>query len=237
MKRFLDPTAIIFLVIMAFTAISGGRFSSPQDWIFHTLMIFPGIIIGLSFHEFAHAFVAYRLGDMTPKLQGRVTISPLAHIDPIGMIALVFIGFGWGIPVQINPRNFKKPRRDEFLVAIAGVTTNLILAIIFMGMVRLLTSFGAEFAGSSLGGIIVEVLLYVVQINLILMVFNLLPIPPLDGFNIIGEVFNLKRSEWYYKIYDKGMIILLILIILGLVERVLLPAVNFLYQLLFGIFF
>ena len=106
-----------------------------------------------------------------------------------------------------------------------------------MGAVRLLTSFGAEFAGSSLGGIIVEVLLYVVQINLILMVFNLLPIPPLDGFNIIGEVFNLKRSEWYYKIYDKGMIILLILIILGLVERVLLPAVNFLYQLLLGIFF
>jgi Zn-dependent protease len=200
-------------------------------------MIFPGIIIGLSFHEFAHAFVAYKLGDMTPKLQGRVTISPLAHIDPIGMIALIFIGFGWGIPVQINPRNFKKPRRDEFLVAIAGVTTNFILAFIFMGVVRLFTSFGAELASSSLGGTIVEVLLYVVQINLILMVFNLLPIPPLDGFNIIGEVFNLKRREWYYKTYDKGMIILLVLIILGLVERVLLPAVNFFYQLLFGIFF
>jgi Zn-dependent protease len=153
------------------------------------------------------------------------------------MIALIFIGFGWGIPVQINPRNFKKPRRDEFLVAIAGVTTNFILAFIFMGVVRLFTSFGAELASSSLGGTIVEVLLYVVQINLILMVFNLLPIPPLDGFNIIGEVFNLKRREWYYKTYDKGMIILLVLIILGLVERVLLPAVNFFYQLLFGIFF
>lgn len=222
---------------MAFTAISGGRFSSPQDWIIHTLMIFPGIIIGLSFHEFAHAYVAYRLGDMTPKLQGRVTISPLAHIDPIGMIALVFIGFGWGIPVQINPRNFKKPRRDEFLVAIAGVITNFILAFIFMGGARLLASFGGEFAWSSLGGVIFEILLYVVQINLILMVFNLMPIPPLDGFNIITEVFNLKRKEWYYKVYDKGMIILLVFIILGLVERILLPTVNFFYQLLFGIFF
>ena len=161
MRRFLNPISIIFLVVMTVTAITGGRFSSPLEWIMHTLMILPGIIIGLSFHEFAHAFVAYKLGDSTPKLQGRVTLSPLAHIDPIGMIALVFIGFGWGIPVQINRRNFKKPRRDEFLVAIAGVTTNLILATIFMGLARLLLVFGGEFAWSSLGGVIFEVLLYI----------------------------------------------------------------------------
>ena len=237
MKRFLDPTAIIFLVIMGVTAITSGRFSSPQAWIFNTLMILPGIVIGLSFHEFAHALVAYKLGDVTPKLQGRVTISPLAHMDPVGMIALIFIGFGWGIPVQINPRNFKKPRRDEFLVAIAGVTTNFILAFIFTGGVRVFVALGGEFASSSLGGTIVEVLLYVVQINLVLMVFNLLPIPPLDGFNIVGEVFNLKRYDWYYKIYNKGMIILLIFIVLGLAERILFPTVNFLYQFILGIFF
>lgn len=237
MRRFLDPTAIIFLVIMAITAITSGRFASPQAWIFSTLMILPGIVIGLSFHEFAHAFVAYKLGDNTPKFQGRVTISPLAHMDPIGMIALIFIGFGWGIPVQINPRNFKNPRRDEFLVAIAGVTTNFILAFIFMGITKLFATFGGEFAFSSLGAIISSVLFSVTYINLVLMIFNLLPIPPLDGFNIVGEVFNLKRYDWYYKIYDKGMIILLGFIILGLPGKVIFPAVSFLYEFIYQIFF
>ncbi len=237
MKRFLDPTVLLFLVIMAFMAITGGRFSSPQAWLIHTLMILPGIVIGLSFHEFAHAYSAYKLGDMTPKFQGRVTVSPMSHMDPVGIIALIFVGFGWGIPVQINPNNFKKPRRDELIVALSGVTTNFILAFLFMGAVKLIHVLAVGFTVSSLGQVVVEVLLYVVQINLILMVFNLLPVPPLDGFSILTEVFHLKRTDWYYRIYDKGMIILLILIILGVINRVLLPTVNFLYGMLFGIFF
>ena len=158
-------------------------------------------------------------------------------MDPVGIIALIFVGFGWGIPVQINPNNFKKPRRDELIVALSGVTTNFILAVLFMGAVKLLHVLAVGFTVSSLGQVVVEVLLYVVQINLILMVFNLLPVPPLDGFSILTEVFHLKRTDWYYRIYDKGMIILLILIILGVVNRVLLPTVNFLYGMLFGIFF
>ena len=92
-------------------------------------MMLPGIIIGLAFHEFAHAAVAFKLGDPTPKMQGRVTINPLAHIDPVGLAALLFAGFGWGVPVQINPSNFKKRRRDELLVSLAGVTMNLVIAI------------------------------------------------------------------------------------------------------------
>ena len=95
------------------------------------LLTLPGIILGLSFHEFAHAWMSNKLGDPTPKRQGRLTINPLAHIDWIGFLCLLLVGFGWGKPVEIDPRYYKHRRRDEFLVAIAGVTMNLILAIVF----------------------------------------------------------------------------------------------------------
>lgn len=237
MKRLFNPVSLLFLAILAVNAITSGRFNSFQDWALHTLMILPAIAIGLSFHEFAHAFSAYKLGDMTPKQQGRVTINPLAHMDPIGMLALVFIGFGWGIPVEINPRNFKKRRRDELIVALSGVTTNFIIAFLFMGIVKLVYVLALPFAYSSLGQVIIEVLLYVVQINLILMIFNLLPIPPLDGFSVLTEIFNLKETNFYWKIYDKGMIILLGLIILGFLGAILFPALNFFYGMLWKIFF
>lgn len=222
---------------MVFSALTSGRFASPQIWLMNTLMMMPAILIGLSFHEFGHAFVANKLGDPTPKNQGRVTINPFAHVDPIGMICLIFLGFGWGLPVQINPRNFKNTRRDEFLVAISGVTLNFILAIAFAGLVKLIEVFALGFAMSSLGGVLIEVLLNVVKINLVLMIFNLLPVPPLDGFNIITQVFNLKQNDLYYKIYDKGLIILLILIIFNITDIFIFPALNFFYNLVIGIFF
>ena len=101
------------------------------DLILTKILMLPGIIIGLSFHEFAHAWVSDKLGDPTPRRQGRVTINPLAHIDWIGFLALLLVGFGWGKPVQIDPGYYKNRRRDEFLVSIAGVTMNLILAVFF----------------------------------------------------------------------------------------------------------
>ncbi|MFA5638054.1 MAG: site-2 protease family protein [Anaerovoracaceae bacterium] len=237
MKRFLDPTALLFIVILAFISITSGRFQSPQAWFIHTLMILPGIVIGLSFHEAAHAFSAYKLGDNTPKFQGRVTISPRSHIDPIGMVALFFIGFGWGVPVQINPFNFKKRRRDEMIVALSGVTMNFIIAFLFMGLVKLLYTLSLPFLYTSFGSVTVDVLLYVVQINLILMVFNLMPVPPLDGFSVLTQVFNLEKREWYGKVYNKGMTILLILIVFGVLGRVIFPSVNFLYTFLYRLFF
>ena len=103
MKRFFNPLTLVLLFTMLYFAISGGRFSDPMDWLISTALLLPGILIGLSFHEFAHAAVAYKLGDMTPKQQGRVTINPLAHLDAFGIICLVFVGFGWGKPVMVNP--------------------------------------------------------------------------------------------------------------------------------------
>jgi Zn-dependent protease len=133
------------MLIMLAMAVINGRFSDPLGWLMNMALMLPAIVIGLSFHEFGHAVVAYRLGDHTPKLQGRVTISPLAHIDPFGFLALMFVGFGWGKPVQINPGNFRHPRRDEFLVGIAGVTINLIIAIATAGILKLYFSVGGRF--------------------------------------------------------------------------------------------
>ncbi len=237
MSRMMNPMTLLFLALMVFSSLMSGRFSDPKTWILSTLLMMPAILIGLSFHEFAHAYVANKLGDPTPKRQGRVTVNPMAHIDPIGLLCLIFIGFGWGMPVQINPRYFKNPRRDELLVAISGVSLNLILAIAFAGITKLIEVFALGFALSSVGALVVEALLNVVKINLVLMVFNLLPVPPLDGFNIITQVFNLKQSDLYYKIYDKGLVILLILILFNITDIVILPAINFFYRFIMGIFF
>ena len=129
MRRNFNITFLILIVVLLSNAFRRGAFSDPMNWLMGELMMLPGIIIGLAFHEFAHAAVAFKLGDPTPKMQGRVTINPLAHIDPVGLAALLFAGFGWGVPVQINPSNFKKRRRDELLVSLAGVTMNLVIAI------------------------------------------------------------------------------------------------------------
>jgi len=238
LKRFLsNPMALVLILMMAFQAITGGRYHSPMDWFMSTLTLLPGIIIGLSFHEFAHAWVAYRCGDSTPKHQNRITINPAAHIDPIGFIALLFIGFGWGRPVMINPNNFRKPRRDELLVALAGVTLNLILAFLFMIVLRLLYEFALGFMLSDLGIILQDILIQIVLINIVLMVFNLLPIPPLDGFNVITQIFNLRNTEFYYRVYDKGFLILMVLILFNITGKVLSPAVGWVYSTLMGILF
>ncbi|HAF59984.1 MAG TPA: site-2 protease family protein [Clostridiales bacterium UBA9856] len=228
---------LILIMLMAFNAVTSGRYANPMDWIMRTLIILPGIILGLSFHEFAHAWVANRCGDPTPKYHNRITINPAAHIDPLGFLALIFIGFGWGRPVVINPNNFRKPRRDELLVSLAGVTMNLILAFIFMGTIRLLYEFALGFMLPDLGMILQDILIWVVHINIVLMVFNLLPIPPLDGFNVLTQIFNLRNTEFYYRVYDKGFLILMILIVFNVTGRILTPAVSNIYTLLAGIFF
>ncbi|MGL4485053.1 MAG: site-2 protease family protein, partial [Anaerovoracaceae bacterium] len=188
MRRFMSPWAIGILALMLFTTVSSGKFSSPMEWLMSVVMMIPGVVIGLAFHEFAHAMVADKLGDPTPRSQGRVTINPAAHIDVMGVIALVFIGFGWGKPVMINPDNFKNSRRDELLVSLAGVTMNLILAFIFTIILKVyINSTGAVLGADGFEGGVALIIFNIVSINLILMVFNLLPIPPLDGFNVITE--------------------------------------------------
>lgn len=226
-----DPVFIVFMVLMLFSSLR--HYSSPAEWFMRTLMIIPGIIVGISFHEYAHGLVAYKLGDPTPKYQGRLTVNPAAHIDPVGLVALLFAGFGWGRPVEINPNNFKNRRKGEFLTALAGVVMNLIIAIIFGFIIKLvITAGGTAFAASSLGNIIVTILMYVIQINLVLMVFNLIPVPPLDGFTVVTELFNVKHTPAYYTVCRYGSVILLALILFNVTSKILSPCVSFFMDLI-----
>lgn len=231
-----NPLAVFFLLYMAYQSFMSGQFDNPSSWFMTKLYLLPAILIGLSFHEFAHAAAAYALGDQTPKLQGRVTINPIAHVDPFGFIALIFIGFGWGRPVQVNPMNFKNMRRDGIIVDLAGVTMNFILAILFAGVFKLLILWNPAFMGTYMGNVIVELIYNIIMINIVLMLFNLLPVPPLDGFGIITEVFDLRKRSFYYQLYNNGFVILLLLMMFDVTEKVLVPAVGFVLRFVFSIY-
>ncbi|MGN0732752.1 MAG: site-2 protease family protein [Emergencia sp.] len=235
MKRFLRSPVFVLLIAMVILNILEGDFSNMGDLIMSKLLMLPAIIIGLSFHEFAHAAVSNALGDPTPKAQGRVTINPLAHIDPFGFVALFIAGFGWGQPVQIDPRYYKNRRVGEILVAFAGVTMNLLLAVVFAFVIKAFLAFAPSMGSEFIAQIILEMLVDVVLINIVLMVFNLLPVPPLDGFGIVTQIFKLERYDWYYKIYDKGFLILLILILFNVTDLVLQPCVSFVYSAIMGL--
>ena len=202
------------------------------DLILTKILMLPGIIIGLSFHEFAHAWVSDKLGDPTPRRQGRVTINPLAHIDWIGFLALLLVGFGWGKPVQIDPSYYKNRRRDEFLVGIAGVTMNLLLAVIFSIPARMIVKAFSGAAPSDLVYNVYLMIFYVVSINVVLMIFNLIPCPPLDGWGIITQIFRLDRYSWWYKVYQYGTWILLALIVFNVTDRIITPLVSTLLGIL-----
>lgn len=201
------------------------------DIIITKLLTLPGIILGLSLHEFAHAWTSDKLGDPTPRRQGRVTINPLAHIDWIGFIALLLVGFGWGKPVEIDPRYYKHRRRDEFLVAIAGVTMNLIIALILSIPARFMLK---TFTGgvSDLVYNIYLIIFYAISINIVLMIFNLIPCPPLDGWGIITQIFRLDRYQWWYKVYQYGTWILLALIVFNVTDLIITPLVTAILNIL-----
>lgn len=230
MKRFFKSPAFVILIMLVILNIVEGRFDNPMDWLMSELLMLPGIIIGLSFHEFAHGAMSYALGDPTPKLQGRLTINPASHIDPFGFIALLLAGFGWGVPVQIDPRYYKHRRRDEFLVSIAGVAMNFLVAIVFSLIIKFIFIIQPTWLIGEVGNIVLDIFHYIILINLVLMIFNLLPVPPLDGFGIVTQIFNLEKYSWYYKVYDKGFLILLLLIFLNITDYVLTPGVNFVYS-------
>ena len=196
------------------------------------ILMLPGIIIGLSFHEFAHAWVSDKLGDPTPRRQGRVTVNPLAHIDWVGFAALLLVGFGWGKPVQIDPGYYKHRRRDEFLVSIAGVATNLLLAVLFSIPARAMVKAFSGAAASDIVYNIYLILFYTVSINIVLMIFNLIPCPPLDGWGIITQLFGLERYSWWYKVYQYGTWILLALIIFNVTDLIITPLVSMILGLL-----
>jgi Zn-dependent protease len=233
--------SVILIAILAINMIRGsGLFDDPAGWLWQLLLILPGIIIGITVHEWAHAWMAYRLGDSTPKTEGRVSLNPVRHIDPVGLIALVLIGFGWGKPVRVNPYAFRRPRRDNLLTDVAGITLNFIVAFVVMGLMRAFVGYVAGDAGYGMDAgtlqTIFSILQYIVWMNLVLMIFNLLPVPPLDGFGIVTEVFGLRGKPVYHAIYNAGFPILIVLILFNVPSLVIRPVISALFDFMYGAF-
>lgn len=229
--RNVNPAILIILVVLIGNNILNSSMSL-SDWVYNKLLMLPGIVVGLTFHEAAHGYVSYWLGDPTPKLQGRLSLNPARHIDPIGFIALFIAGFGWGEPVQINPAYYKHRRRDEFLVSIAGVATNFLLALITSFIIKgLLAVMSYEFY-MGMGEIIITIFSYMFMINIVLMVFNLLPVPPLDGFGILTQIFDLQKYSWYWTLQRNGFAILMLLIIFNITDMIITPCYTFFFNLL-----
>ena len=198
----------------------------------NALYVVPAILISLTFHEFGHAYAAYKMGDPTARNLGRMTLNPLAHIDPIGFILLVLFGFGWAKPVPVDMRNFKNPKRGMALTALAGPVSNFVLALLALLCARLVYhQYGA------LWDFIFDLLLTTAYLSVGLGLFNLIPISPLDGSKVL---FVFLPDSAYEKLmrYEKyGMIALLILVWLGVGDNVLNTAIYNVYAAMINFVF
>ena len=176
------------------------------------VLLAPVFLLAITIHEFSHGYIAYRLGDPTAKNAGRLTFNPLAHLDLFGTLAIIFIGFGWAKPVPVDSRNFAEPRRDNLWVALAGPVSNFLTAFAFGLIFRL---FSPLLVGSSVGEIILAMIYLAIWINLILTMFNLLPIPPLDGFHILEGLVSYETYVKMQSFARYGPMILLGLILIS----------------------
>ena len=171
------------------------------------LLGLPIIMLSLSLHELSHGFVAYKLGDGTAKAFGRLTLNPIKHLDPLGTVFMVFFGYGWAKPVPVNSRNLKKPKRDIALVSLAGPVSNILLAFVFAGIYVLMWSlfpeevyFGLALKKASVTGIITLMSRLGIIYNVGLAIFNLIPLPPLDGSNILVSILPQKSAVKYLEV-------------------------------------
>lgn len=196
-------------------------FNSPIQFLF----VAAAILTGFTIHEFTHALVADRFGDSTPRLMGRLTLNPLAHLDFLGTVFLLLAGFGWGKPVIVNPRNFKNPILDNVTVALAGPMSNLALAVIL----------GLIYRYAQLPIILDQLIIIFIFYNLILMIFNFLPIPPLDG----SKILSIFLPEDIYLQFEKiGIFLLFGLVFLSsfipIIPFIMTKVINFFFTLLTG---
>lgn len=186
-----------------------------KDGFISFLYFLPALLISLSIHEFAHAYVAYKLGDKSQKALGRLTLDPFAHIDWTGFLAIALIGIGWGKPVMVDDRNFKKRQRDNMLVALAGPMSNIILAIVIVILIKILMIFGIDqyiFVGS-VGTILANMIITTVSFNVIFAIFNMIPIPPFDGSKVLFYYLPYKWKGIMYKLEQYSFMILIILFV------------------------
>jgi len=195
------------------------------------IILAPPLLFALTLHEYAHGYVARLFGDPTASNMGRLTLNPLKHLDPIGVICFILIKIGWAKPVPVDPRYFKNPRRDMIWVALAGPGINFVLAIISVLMVKLLFATSALWPFFIISPLI-KMLGAGIWINLLLAVFNLLPLPPLDGSKILMGLLPEKTAVAYARIEPYGFVIMLVLFYTGILPKIILPIISFAQRLI-----
>jgi len=209
--------------------------------VYEMLISLPAILIALTFHEYAHGKAADWLGDDTPYYQGRLTINPLPHIDWLGFFMLMLFQFGWAKPVQVNPYKFKgiTVKRGMMLVSLAGPGMNILLAFAGMIALRLIGFDPQSGSGNYSAGLssAIQMLTPLVHINIILAVFNLIPLPPLDGSKILAGFLPDAGARTLYSLEPYGPLILLLLIFTDLVGKIIWPLFYILYSFIYGIVF
>jgi len=202
-----------------------------NDIILQIIILAPPILLALTVHEFAHGYVAYRFGDPTAQEQGRLTLNPLSHLDPIGTIAFFIIHIGWAKPVPVNPGYFKNPRKDMLWVALAGPAVNMVLAVFSALAIKIVWFIAETIPYSSMAEAILvplnEVLMASVWINLVLCIFNFLPIPPLDGSKILAGLLPPDLARSYASVERYGFAIILVLAFTGVLSKMILPIIGF----------
>ena len=198
------------------------------------LLLTPPLLLALTVHEFSHGLMAYLLGDPTPKLAERLTLNPFKHLDPLGTIALFLTqAIGWAKPVPINPNYFKNPWRDMALVSLAGPLSNLILAFIFAFFFHFFDHFRFSFLNLNISDPLVLMCYLGVKINIGLGIFNLLPIPPLDGSKILVKFLPLQLRIRYLRWEFLGFILIIILAVTGLLSLIIYPIISFFSKIIF----
>ena len=233
---------ILYAVIAIMVISRIPIFLSNPNSLLALLISIPGILIAITFHEFAHAFAADKLGDNTPRSQGRLTLNPIDHIDLVGFIMLMTVGFGWGKPVHVNPRNYNRDmsmEKADSLVSIAGPATNFILSIAFTILYFLMVKFIKS--QSTVFLIIMEMIRSTIMINIGLGVFNLIPLPPLDGSKVIKPILPYNAKVWFENNEKIFYFIFIVLWILETTEftnitgRIISPIINLIYTALMNL--
>lgn len=204
--------------------------SYGTEGIFDLLLSVPAVLLAITVHEFGHAFAAYKLGDDTPLRQGRLSLNPFDHVDPLGLAMLLFAHIGWGKPVQIDPRNYNRNisvEKADAIVSFAGPLMNFITAIVFALIYCAIIKFaGTAFLISNIGGIIIAIIAYIVTMNIGLGVFNLIPLPPLDGSKIFLPILPYNAKSWFIEHEQIFYFIFLIIWITGIAGRLISPIIG-----------
>lgn len=229
----------MYIVIAIMVGIMLLQYATNPGQLIGLLLSAPGVLIAITFHEFAHGYVAYKLGDNTAKNEGRLSLNPLDHLDPIGTLMLLVAGFGWGKPVHVNPRNYTRKmsmEKGEAIVSLAGPLMNFILAIIFTLIYCAIYKFASvSFITSNIGGIIILLISSTISINIGLGVFNLIPLPPLDGSKIIMPFLPYKAKEFFVNNEQIFYIVFVLIWITGIAGTIITPAIGAVSKGIFAI--